>query len=224
MIAVIGLGGFGSAFCKALYAMDKEVLAVDKSNDLVTEHIPFATNAVCTDASDENVLKTLGIKNFDVVAVCVGDVESSIFITLLCKQMGVPYIIAKASSHLHKTVLEKIGANLVVFPEAQMGEKIAASIFNPTIVEIAELTPDFKIIEIITPEKWENKSLIELDIRRKHNVNIILIKSSGDNVILNPAGEQVLHKNDTLVICGGSQQIAKLRSKATVAFPDADLI
>jgi trk system potassium uptake protein TrkA len=222
-VAVIGLGGFGSSFCRTLFRMNKEVLAIDKRQEVAAEMADFATHAVCADASDENVLKKLGIKGFDAVAVCVGNVEASVFITLLCKQIGVPYVIAKANSTPHKTVLEKIGADLVVFPEEYVGEKIASTILNPTMLEIAELSPDFKIIEIVVPKRWEEKTLIELDLRRKTKVNVIVVKR-GNEVALNPPGEFKLQKDDLLVLCGAIFDLNKLRNKATVAVPDEEIL
>ncbi|MDR1094474.1 MAG: TrkA family potassium uptake protein [Clostridiales bacterium] len=223
MIAVIGLGGFGGSLARSLCKMGKEVLAVDIDKDLVNEFSTITTGAAAADAADERVLKSLGIKNFDAVAVCMSDIESSICITLLCKQMGIPYVIAKAGNALHKTILEKIGADFVVFPEEYVGEKIASSIFNPTVLEIADLTDDFKIIEIVTPGKWRDKSLIELDIRKRHKVSILMIKR-GDEVILNPGGDFVLRTSDLLIMCGGTAELGKLKSKATVAIPDDEIL
>ncbi|GHV01314.1 potassium transporter Trk [Clostridia bacterium] len=221
-IAVIGLGGFGGTLARALCRMGKEVLAVDVNKDLVNEFSSIATGAAAADAADEKTLKSLGIQNFDAVAVCMKDIESSIVIIILCKQMGVPYVIAKASNTLHKTILEKIGADFVVFPEEYMGEKIASMIFNPTILEIADVTADFKIIEIVTPEKWRGKFLKDLDVRKKHKVNIILVKR-GD-LVLYPDGEFVFEQDDLLVIGGGTAELNRLKSKATVAIPDEELL
>ena len=223
-VAVIGLGTFGRALARSLCEMGKEVLVVDINKDLVNDFSNIATGAATANAADEKVFKSLGIKNFDAAAICTGDIESNICITLLCKQTGVPYIIAKASNTLHKTVLEKIGADFVVIPEEYMGEKIASSIFNPTILEIADLTSDFKIIEIVTPEKWKDHSLAELDVRKRHKVNIILVKRGEAEVILNPGGDFVLLENDLLILCGGTAELGKLKNKATVAIPDYEIL
>ena len=212
--AIIGLGQFGKALAKKLYEMNKDVLVVDIDEEKVNAISPYVTHSIVADASDENVLKSIGIKNFDVVAICMGsNMQSSILITLICKQMGVKYIVAKAQSEKHKNVLEKIGADLVVFPEEDMGKKIASKLVNPNLTDVMELTEYFKIIEIITPSQWKNKSLIELDLRKKYSVSVILIKRDDGNIIMSPGGDSLLHEKDSVVICGSTDSIDKIASK-----------
>lgn len=212
--AIIGLGQFGTALAKRLYEMNKDVLVVDVDEEKVNAISSFVTHSIVADASDESVLKSIGIKNFDVVAVCMGsNMQSSILTTLICKQMGVKYIIAKAQSEKHKNVLEKIGADLVVFPEEDMGKKIASMIVNPNLTDFMDLTDSFKIIEILTPIQWKNKSLIDLDLRKNFAVSIILIKRQDGSVIMSPGGDSVLFDGDSVVICGSSDNIGKITTK-----------
>lgn len=214
--AVIGLGQFGTALAKRLYEMNKDVLVVDVNEDKINSISSFVTHSIVADASEESVLKSIGIKNFDVVAVCMGsNMQSSILTTLICRQLGVKFIIAKAQSEKHKNVLEKIGADLVVFPEEDMGRKIASRIVNPNLTDIMELTDNFKIIEILTPNQWKNKSLIELDLRKNFSVSVILIKRDEGSVIMSPGGNSILYDGDSVVICGSSDDIAKITSKYT---------
>lgn len=214
--AVIGLGQFGTALAKRLYEMDKDVLVVDVDENKINMISSLVTHSIVADASDENVLKSIGINNFDVVAVCMGsNMQSSILTTLICKQMGVKYIIAKAQSEKHKNVLEKIGADLVVFPEVDMGRKIASRIMNPNLTDIMELTENFKIIEIVTPSLWKNKSLIDLDLRKNFKVSVILIKRENGEVKMSPGGETILYDNDSVLLCGSSDNIGQITTRFT---------
>lgn len=211
---IIGLGSFGEALAQKLSKKNCEVMAIDKSIELINNISEEVTDALCADASDENVLKTIGVDKYDAVVVCIGDTESNIMVTLLCKQLGAKYIISKANSHLHKTVLEKVGSDKVIFPEEYMGEKVADMLTNPTMLEIARLTPNFSIIEIIVPQKWVGQSLIELNLRQTYKINLLLVKRK-EEVIINFDGEFRFIENDELVICGETAQLDKLKKSAT---------
>lgn len=212
--AVIGLGQFGTALAKRLYEMDKDVLVVDVNEEKINLISSFVTHSIVADASDENVLKSIGIKNFDVVAVCMGsNMQSSILTTLICKQMGVKYIIAKAQSEKHKNVLEKLGADLVVFPEEDMGRKIANKVVNPNLTDEMDLSDNFKIVEILTPVLWRNKSLSNLDLRKNFAVSVILVKREEGDVLMSPGGDTILYDKDSVVICGSSDNIGKITSR-----------
>lgn len=218
---VIGLGAFGESLARKLSLDGAEVLAIDSCRENVNAIVDRCTQALCADASDEHTLKSLGVHNFDAVAVCVGDVEASIIITLLCKQMEAPYVIVKAQNALHKTVLEKIGADMVILPEEYMGQKIATMLTNRTVFDVAELTDNFRIVDIKTPVRWRNKSIIELDIRKKFGVQILLVKR-GEQVIV-PTGEQVLNPEDDIILCGETDNIDRItRKEATVMLDDID--
>lgn len=212
---VIGLGSFGLALCKNLYNKGCDVLAIDQNLDLVNSASEFCTHAICADASDESVLKEVSIQDYDACIVCIGNTEASIIVTLLCKQLNARYVMSKANNSLHKTALQKVGADAVIFPEEYVGEKVADMLTNPNILQIAKLTPNFSIIEIKTPELWANKSLIELDLRKRQNVTVLLIKR-GDNVIITPEGSAVLKPDDDIVLCGEEKYINKLKKYATI--------
>ncbi len=216
---VFGLGRFGTSLAKALYEDGADVLAVDKNMERVNDMDAFCTQSVCADATDERVLQKLGINNFDVAVVCIGtNVESSIFITLMCKQLGVKRVICKAQDKMHKTVLEKIGADRVIIPEEEMGGRLAASLTKPNIIEIMSLN-NFRIVEIITPEQWQNKSLIQLDLRNSEKITVILIKR-GDEIIVTPNADCVLRPEDVLVIAGAAADTERLSRKATESVPE----
>lgn len=213
--AVIGLGRFGQALTKRLHAEGAEVLAIDNDLETVNEMEPYCTQAVCADATDEAVLEKLGIRNLDVVVVCVtSNIESSVFITLTCKQIGVPKVIAKAQNARHSQVLKKIGADMVIIPEEESGAKLAANLVAPNMIEILSLSNKFRIVEIRTPLKWQHKTLIQLNLRNTEKVSIVLIKR-GEEVISTPGADCELLPDDILVIAGSYTDTKRLSTKAT---------
>lgn len=221
--AVIGLGRFGTIVTKTLYEGGADVLAIDSDKERINDINDFCTQAVCADAADERVLGKLGIHNFDTIIICVGsDIEASVFITLTCKIMGVKRIMAKAQNNRHKNILEKIGANKVFIPEEEMGFKFANALIKPNVIEIMSLNQNFKMVEIMTPEKWHNKTLTELELRKTEKVAVILVKR-GDEVIATPSGDCRLYPSDVLVVAGTNQDITRLSSKATKEVPIAEV-
>lgn len=212
---IFGLGRFGMALTKALCNAGAEVLVIDENEDKINDIAPFCTQAVCADATDEQNLDKLGINNMDVAVVCIAsDIEASVFISLMCKQLGVPMVIAKARDYRHKLVLEKIGVDTTFIPEVAMGEKIAASLLKPNMLEIMTLADNFQMIEIRTPKKWQDKTLAELDLRNTERVTLVVIKR-GDEVIASPGGDCKLLADDLLIIAGSTADTKKLSNKAT---------
>ena len=212
---VIGLGRFGMALTRGLNAEGAEVLAIDSDPDKVNDIEPYCTQAICADATDEAVLEKLGIRNLDVIIVCIaGDIEASIFITLTCKQLGVPQVIAKAQNARHRHVLKKIGADIVIEPEEEMGAKLAANLVKPNMIEVMSLSDNFRMVEIRTPIKWRHKTLLQLNLRNTEKVTIILIKR-GDDIIVTPGAQCELLPDDILVIAGTYTDTKRLSAKAT---------
>ena len=213
--AVIGLGRFGMALVRGLNAEGAEILVIDSDPDKVNEIEPYCTQAICADATDEAVLEKIGIRNLDVVIVCIaGDIESSIFVTLTCKQLGVPKVIAKAQNERHRHVLKKIGADMVIVPEEEMGAKLAANLVKPNMIEIMSLSDNFRMVEIRTPIKWRNRTPAQLNLRNTEKVTIVLIKR-GDEIIVKPNAQCELLPDDILVIAGTYTDTKRLSSKAT---------
>ena len=208
--AVIGLGRFGRCLAEKLFDMGKDVLIIDDNADKINAAQKYCTHSVVANAADQSVLESVGIKNFDVVAVCIGsDLESSIFITMLLKELGCKFIVAKAKNHRHETVLKKVGADMIVFPEDYMGKKIASILVNPTISDVTEISDDYKIVEMALPHSWEDKTLAQLELRKNYNVQIILVKNiNGTDASL--GGETILKSGDTIVIGGNSRNMDKL--------------
>ena len=209
---IIGLGRFGSSIAKTLYSLGNDVLAIDKDEDVVQEIADNVTHAVQLDATDENALKSLGIRNFDVAVVTIGDnIQSSIMATLLVKELGVKYIIAKGHSDLHAKVLYKIGADRVVLPEKDMGIRVAHNLVSSNILDYIELSEDYSVMEIQVLDEWSGKTLNELKIRRKYGINVMAIKR-GDEVNLSPSADDIIEKNDIIVAIGSAEDLNKLES------------
>ena len=211
---VIGLGRFGRSVATTLASLGNEVLAIDTNSALVKKIEPYVSSAVVADTTQFDILHSLGVQNFDCVVICIGDdLQASILTTLNCKDLNVDYIVAKAQTDQHKKVLERIGANMVVFPENYMGKKVASMLDNPSINEILNLTDSYKIVEIATPDKWINKSIGELNIRNKYNVSIIFIRR-GEEVVT-PNAETIFNLGDILIVAGEVSKLENLSNKAS---------
>ena len=177
---IIGMGRFGSALATELCALGNEVLAVDAQEELIQAVAPQVTHAVTADARDPEVLKELSVRSFDCAIVAIGnDISTSALITLNLKELGVEKVIAKASSHTHRKVLEKIGADRVVFPEHEMGGKLAHTLSSSNMLNFIELSEDASIVEIAVPLTWMGKTLKELDVRNVYGVNVIGLRRNG---------------------------------------------
>lgn len=209
---VIGLGRFGSSVAKTLYSLGNEVLAIDSEEDAVQDIAESVTHAVQLDATDENALRSLGIRNFDVAVVTIGsDVQSSVLITVLLKELGVKNIIAKANTDLHAKVLYKIGADRVVLPEKEMGVRIAHNLMTTNILDYIELSPDYSIAEMEAPEEWSGKKLRELNLRSRYGINVMAIKRN-EAINVSPSAEDHILLGDVIVAIGGAEDMSKLEN------------
>lgn len=203
---VIGLGRFGKSVATTLTELGKEVLVIDTNKDAVNQMEGMVSGAVVADATGTDVLHSLGVQNFDCAIVCIGkDLQASILTTLICKDLGVNYVVAKAKNEQIKKVLERIGADMVVFPEVYMGKKVANMLINPSMNEILNLTDNFKIVEVPVPDSWQNKTIIELDVRKKYKVSIIFVRRENSVVTIEP--ETTFLKGDVLIAAGESNKL-----------------
>ncbi|MCP3761850.1 TrkA family potassium uptake protein [Domibacillus sp. A3M-37] len=210
---VIGLGRFGSSICRELSEQGMEVMAIDKDEDRVNEFASIASHAVVADTTDESVLKSLGIRNFDHVIVAIGDdIQSSILTTLMLKEVGVKKVTAKAQNDYHEKVLLKIGADQVVHPERDMGRRIANNIVSNNVLDYLELSDEHSIMEIIANETLAENTLIDLDIRARYGINIVAIKR-GKEIIVSPQADEAIHLNDILIIIGADNDIDRFEKK-----------
>lgn len=206
---IIGLGRFGSSIAKTIYELGQDVLAIDKDEEKVQEISDYVTHAVQMDSTDESIVKTLGVKNFDVAVVTIGsNLQDSVLSTLILKELGIKYIIAKANNELHAKVLTKIGADKVVLPERDMGARVAHNLVSSNILDYIELSEEYSILETEAIKEWFNKSLKEIEIRKKHGINVVAIKR-GDKVNISPSAEDIIKENDVLVAIGSVKDLNK---------------
>ncbi|HOB11948.1 MAG TPA: TrkA family potassium uptake protein [Syntrophomonadaceae bacterium] len=208
--AVIGIGRFGESLIRELVRMGHEVLAIDTDEDRIQDMADIATQAVQADSMDEKVLKALDITSFDAVIVAIGgDIEASILTCLTLKEMGVKKTIAKAQNGMHGKVLSKIGVDLVVHPERDMAIRLARTLVSNSIIEHIDLSADYGIWEIVTPRSLVGKNLKDSGLRPKLGLNILAIKT-GDDIVVSPLPEHVIHAGDILVVLGPTRSLEKL--------------
>ena len=208
---VIGLGRFGTSVAKTLYELECEVMVIDSDESVINGAVEYSTTAATCDATDEIVLKRIGVENFDVVIVCVGNIENSIMIALLCKEMGAKFVAVKASTKRHANVLEKIGVDKIVFPEMDMGIKLANQFVSNNIIDYIEISSDYGLMEFVPPKSWIGKSLIDLDLRAKYDLNVIAIKDEIGNINVNPSGNDLIMKDYKLFVIGKEENLADIR-------------
>lgn len=210
---VIGCGRFGQSLAETLFDMGYDVLAIDKSAERIQEVSTHVTHAVQADALEENNLRSLGISNFDVAVVTIGsNMQASIMATLLTKELGVKTVIAKAQNELHGKVLEKIGADRVVYPEQDMGIRVARNLISTNILDIIEFAPDYSIVEVATMDDWVGRSLKDLKLPNKYGITVIAIKG-GETINISPYAEDIIKEGDVLIVIGQNKALKNLERK-----------
>lgn len=203
--AVIGMGRFGRAVAMQLFNLGHEVMAIDIDETLIQSVSDYVTDAVVCDAKDESVLRGVSIKNYDCVIVAIGSrMNDSILTTLLLKELGVKNVVCKANDINHKKILLKIGADSVIIPEYEMGIKYASQLVSKNIIDIIELSSEYAIAEFKVPVAWAGKTIAELDLRRKKNINIVAVKHGGkaEEVNITPSPGYSFDESDVVVIVG----------------------
>lgn len=209
-VAVIGLGRFGSSVARTLAESGCEVLAVDADEARVKAVADDVTDAVRANALEEEALRALGLRNFEVVVVAIGhEVEASILVTVLLKEMGIPKIVAKAQDELHGRVLQKVGADMVVFPERDMGVRVAHTLISRNVIDEIQLSTDYSILEMVVPHRFLGRNLKELELRQRFGLTILAIRRE-DRIIVSPDAEQTLEEGDILVALGQPDKLEGL--------------
>lgn len=213
--AVIGMGRFGTSVAMTLVKAGQEVLVVDSDEERIQKVAEFFTHAVVVDTTDEAAFTALGIRNFDMVVVAIGhDVQASVLTTLLLKEMGVRHIVAKAASVLHGKMLDKVGADQVVFPERDMGQRIAHNLMSTNIIDYFELAPDLGIIEVDVSGNLVGKSLLESKLREKYSITVIAVRRAG-KISLSPDPAAILVESDRLIIVGDNLGIQRFEAEVS---------
>lgn len=207
---VIGLGRFGSSLAITLCQKGAEVLAVDSDMERVEEHRSLLTEVMQADAMDRAVLEEVGVENFDIAIVTIGsDIRSGGTITMLLKEMGAKYVIAKADDEFHGRMLTKLGADKVVFPERDMGQRMAHNLLSEKILDFIELSPDYSLMEMRPKAGWLNKPLRELNLRTRYQINIVAIRT-GENVNAMPDMNTCIGEDDVLLVVAATQSLDQL--------------
>lgn len=209
--AVFGLGRYGRAVAKELIDSGAEVIAVDSNERIVEDLVGEFPICKCADITDKEVIKQLGISNVDVVIIALaGEFEASVMSTMLCKELGVGQVIVKCSSEMHRAILEKVGADVVVLPEKDSGIRLAKNLLSSGFIDIADISEDISIIELDARPEWLGKSLRELDLRRKYAINVIaMTKNSNVEITVQP--DAIIEDNTKMIIIANKKELGRLK-------------
>ncbi|MFH1758676.1 MAG: TrkA family potassium uptake protein [Pseudomonadota bacterium] len=212
-VVVIGLGIFGFNIAKELYQNGFEVIAIDKNKEMIQEIKDFSTKAILADGTDKGVFEVIGMEVEDVAIVSFGeDLAASTLITLHLKEMHIKNIIVKAPNEDHKRILEKVGATEVIIPEKEMASKVAKSLISPNVLDYLPLTRDYTICEIAPPPSFIGKTIGEIQMRKKHHVDVIASRDVlTDQIQMIPSSDFMIKDSDILVVIGKEEDIRKLR-------------
>ena len=208
-VLLIGAGRFGRYTAQKLYELGHDVMAVDKSDKRIDKIMPYVTSARIGDAADKELLSTLGIKDYDICVVAIGDAFlESLEITSLLKEMGAAKVVSRATSGTQEKFLLRNGADAVVFPERQLANWTAIRYSSDNIENYIEMTDGYSIFEVKIPAQWDNKRINEIDVRKRYGINILGIRNGKMN--MNPPYDAVLHKEDTMMVLGKYEELHKL--------------
>lgn len=209
---VIGLGRFGSSVVKTLASMGYEVLAVDVDEERVSAMATQATHAVQADGTDESAMRAIGVRNFDVAVVSIGDLQASILTTVILRELGLKQVVAKAVSELHGKVLERVGADRVIYPERDMGMRVAHNLVYGNLIDYLELAPGVSIVEVVAKRRFVGRSLRELNLRARYRINVLAIRRA-DGINLAPGADDVIEEGDILVALGRDEDLEALETQ-----------
>ena len=212
-VVVIGLGIFGFHIAKELYENGMQVIAIDKSKEVIQKIKDFSSKAVVADAREKEVLESIGIQEEDIVIVSFGeDLSSSTLLTLHLKELNVKRIIVKAPNEDHKRILQKVGATEVIIPEREMAGKVAKSLISPNVIDYIPVSEDYNISEIAPPASFIGKSIAELNLRNRYHIEVIAIRDVlSDRITLVPQASFVIKDSDILVVIGKEPDIKKIK-------------
>lgn len=210
-VAVLGLGKFGSSVARGLMRGGAEVLAVDKNEEHIREIAEEVTCAVCADISDKEAMYSIGLEEMDAVVISTAEhLDASVMALMLVKEIGVPYILAKADGSLKGEILKKVGADEIVYPEEEMGVRIANNLLGGSMTDLFDLSADTSIVKIQVRKEWNGKSLAEINFREKYRLNVIAVEGDG-GVDGAPNPMTPLKSGDSLVLIGRKKYLEKLR-------------
>lgn len=211
--AVFGMGGFGHSVALKLESLGCDVIVVDNSAEKIQEISDEVSLAMKADVEDPDLMRSLGARNLDGVVVAISeDMEASIMATILAKEMGVPYVLAKAKNELHAKILKKVGANTIVYPEKEMGSRIAKSLVSANFADWIELSPEYSLVETKIPVEWAGKSLVELRVRDVYGINVVgLVCDHKVQVTLDPY--QPLPEKGMVILIGADKVLKNFKNE-----------
>ncbi len=208
-VLLIGLGRFGQHIARQLDALHHQVMAIDRNESRVNAVLPYVTNAQVADATSEEYMESLGVSNFDVCIVAIGDdFQSSLETTTLLKELGAKLVVSRAARDVHAKFLMSNGADEIVYPERQLAEWTAIRYTADHILDYIALDGGHAIFEIAVPQKWIGKSVEEIDVRKKHGINIMAVKSGG-KMQMNITPQTIFSSNETILVLGNQKDIQK---------------
>ncbi len=209
---ILGAGRFGASVAQKLMDLGAEVMVVDRDEKVIQSLADKVTHAVQSDVTYDGAINALGIRNFDTAVVTVGDdIQTSILTTIILKEFGMKHIVAKAQNELHAKVLYKIGADRVVFPEREMGIRVAKNLMASNVMDFIELSPDYSIVEMAPRKEWIGKTISELDIRKNYGLNVMAIRRGAETKIsISPMYK--VQSGDILVVIGNNQDLKELEN------------
>lgn len=209
-IAVLGLGRFGKGVAETFSHIGGNVIAIDIDQKKVDDIADKVAYAIRADVTDSDTVERLGLSNVDAAVIAMSkSFEASIIAIILCKELGIPYIIAKAQNKLQGDILAKVGADKIIYPEVEMGEKLAMTLLYGNFVDIFSLSDKISIVETTLPKKWCGKTLVELDVRRKYGFNVIAVKE-GDKISIDVPVDEPLKEDLELIVLGNVDELTKV--------------
>ncbi len=209
-ILMIGMGKFGHHLCQNLARLGNEIMIVDDREEVLEDLLPVVTSAKIGDCTNEEVLKSLGVRNFDLCFVCIGtNFQSSLEITSLLKEMGAKYVISKANRDIHAKFLLRNGADEVIYPDRDIAEKLAVKVSANHVFDYIELTEEYSIYEIPLVREWVGRTIGDIDIRAKYHVNVLGTKKGG-NLSLLPGADYVLKSDEHLMVLGQNEDVDRI--------------
>lgn len=208
--AVFGLGRYGMAVAKELVANGMEVIAVDADERIVNDAVAVLPVCKCADVTDQEVFSQLGISNIDVVIIAMANsLEASVMAVTLCKEAGVKMVIAKCANEMHQKILNRVGADKVVFPENESGIRLAKNLLSSGFIDMISLSKEVSMITLDVREEWVGKNLIELNLRKKYAINVVAIRK-GESVNVNINPEQPLDVEMKLIVIANTAKLSRL--------------
>ncbi|MEE1193515.1 MAG: TrkA family potassium uptake protein [Phascolarctobacterium sp.] len=206
---VAGLGLFGTSVAVTLQGLGYDVYALDSDESIVQDLSMQLPYVVCGDASDKKTLQSLPLEDVDVAVVAIGNVERNMMATMLLKELGIKQVVSKAINSLHGAMLSKIGADKVIFAERDMGERLAHNLISAGVMDYIELSSEISVMSLPIPTEFVGKNLIEADLRRRYDVNVVAIKRDG-RTLVNPKAQEVFQPEDEIVVLGTHEGVKRM--------------